>query len=270
MSATRPESTSPRQRQQRIRDRVLERGSITIEELVGEFDVSTMTIYRDLDVLDTQGWLRKVRGGATAQPSALFESNARYREMLEPEAKNALAHAAVEHIQHGQAVILDDSTTAHYLARILPDHGPLTLITNSLAIAKELAGEPNIALMMLGGTYYPAFDAFLGMATTEAIQPLRADTLVMSTSAVIGGYCYHQSQDIIVVKRALMESATRKILLVDHTKFAKRALHRLAPLTAFDLVIVDSATGADDIAALRDQGIPLQVAEPVGAEAAAR
>ncbi|MGW2341616.1 DeoR/GlpR family DNA-binding transcription regulator [Streptomyces sp. NPDC001661] len=254
------ELLSPQARQERIRDRVLELGSARIEDLARELGVSVMTIHRDLDRLADEGWLRKTRGAATAQQSVLFESNVRYRTTQQGEAKKALAGAALEHIDRGQAILLDDSTTSLALARALPESGPLTVITNFLAIVNALAGRPGIELISLGGSYDPHYDAFQGMATCDHIKPLRADTVFISTSAVADGHCYHQSQEAILVKRALLEAAQRRILLVDHTKFRKRALHRVAPLSDFDLVIVDDRISAAELEALREDGVTVQVA----------
>ncbi|MET8468464.1 DeoR/GlpR family DNA-binding transcription regulator [Streptomyces sp. NPDC006422] len=254
------ELLSPQARQDRIRDRVLELGSARIEDLARELGVSVMTIHRDLDRLADEGWLRKTRGAATAQQSVLFESNVRYRTTQQGEAKKALAAAALEHIDRGQAILLDDSTTSLALARALPDRGPLTVITNFLAVVNALAGSPGIELISLGGSYDPHYDAFQGMATCDHIKPLRADTVFISTSAVAEGHCYHQSQEAILVKRALLEAAQRKILLVDHTKFQKRALHRVVPLSDFDLVIVDDRISGAELEALREDGVNVQVA----------
>lgn len=253
-------ATRPRDRHERIRDRVLELGSVRIEDLARELRVSLMTVHRDLDRLVEQGWLRKVRGAATAEQSVLFESNVRYRMAAQESAKRALAQTAIRHVERGQAVLIDDSTTALTLARLLPSHGPLTVITNFLAAINELAREETIELIALGGAYYAPFDAFLGMTTSDAIRPLRADTLFMSTSAVTDGYCYHQSQEAILVKRALMAAARRRILLVDHTKFGKRALHQLAPLTDFDAVIVDVDTDQADLDMIHELSVTVEVA----------
>ncbi|MHC5260419.1 DeoR/GlpR family DNA-binding transcription regulator [Streptomyces sp. UC4497] len=254
------ELLNPQARQERIRDRVLELGSARIEDLARELGVSVMTIHRDLDRLADEGWLRKTRGAATAQQSVLFESNVRYRTTQQGEAKKALAGAALEHIDRGQAILLDDSTTSLALARALPESGSLTVITNFLAIVNALAGRPGIELISLGGSYDPHYDAFQGMATCDHIKPLRADTVFISTSAVADGHCYHQSQEAILVKRALLEAAQRRILLVDHTKFQKRALHRVAPLSDFDLVIVDDRISRAELEALREDGVTVQVA----------
>ncbi|MGY0491122.1 DeoR/GlpR family DNA-binding transcription regulator [Streptomyces sp. WG-D5] len=254
------ELLSPQARQERIRDRVLELGSVRNEDLARELGVSVMTIHRDLDRLAEEGWLRKTRGAATAQQSVLFESNVRYRTTQQGDAKKALAAAALEHVDRGQAILLDDSTTSLAVARALPERGPLTVITNFLAIVNALAGRPGIELISLGGSYDPHYDAFQGMATCDHIKPLHADTVFISTSAVTDGYCYHQSQEAILVKRALLEAAQRRILLVDHTKFRKRALHRVAPLSDFDLVIVDDRIPEPELEHLRDEGVSVQVA----------
>ena len=93
---------------------------VAVKDLARLFDVSVMTIHRDLDELEGQGMLRKVRGGATPQPSSIFESNARYRITVARAEKQALANFALTLIEPGHAVVLDDSTTVLTLARLLP------------------------------------------------------------------------------------------------------------------------------------------------------
>jgi DeoR/GlpR family transcriptional regulator of sugar metabolism len=257
----RAQARSLRERRERIRERVAEHGFVRIEELADEFGVSGMTIHRDLEELEQQGWLRKVRGGATARPSAQFQGDVRYRLQTMTEEKEQLARSAIRLVEPGQAVMLDESTTTLHVARLLPRRGPLTVITHFLAAIKLLAGEPGIDLIALGGAYYPAYDAFFGMPTVEAIRPLRADVLFMSTTAIADGACYHQHADTVQVKRALMEAATRRVLLADHTKLRRHALHQLAPLADFDLVLVDAAIAPAELAELREHGARVEVAD---------
>jgi DeoR/GlpR family transcriptional regulator of sugar metabolism len=257
-----------RERREQIRERVAAEGSIRIDVLANDLGVSVMTIHRDLDELQRQGWLRKVRGGATAEPSAFFHGDVRHRMHSMTAEKALLANAALELVHAGQSIVLDDSTTALHLAQLLPGgRGPLTVVTNFMPTMMLLAGEPGIDLIGLGGTYFPAYEAFLGMHTVEAIRPLRADTLFMSTTAIVEGRCYHQSTETIQVKRALMESVAQRVLLVDHTKFSKRALHELGPLTAFDLVLVDSSIDEQLATGLVEHGVPLRIV-PAELEAA--
>ncbi|WP_235834043.1 DeoR/GlpR family DNA-binding transcription regulator [Actinomadura logoneensis] len=262
-----PSTTGPdadgggtRRRREAIRRQVTDEGFVRIKDLAAAHAVSTMTIHRDLDELQSTGWLRKVRGGATAEPSASYHGDVRHRRQAMAAEKHALAEAAASLVGAGATVMIDESTTALELAGLLPARGPLTVITNFLAAVNALTGETGIDLIALGGAYYPAYDAFLGLRTSEAIRSLRADLLFMSTTAITNGQCYHQSQETVAVKRALMESADRRVLLADHTKFDKNGLFQLAPLTDFDLVIVDAGTPEAEVGALRARGVRLHVA----------
>src|SRR5690242_19938951 len=114
------ESVPAARRHERIAEMVLRQPFVAAKDLARLFDVSLMTIHRDLDELEHQGLLRKVRGGATPQPSSLFESNVRYRMTMAEAEKQALARFALGQIEPGQAVMLDESTTCLALARLLP------------------------------------------------------------------------------------------------------------------------------------------------------
>jgi DeoR/GlpR family transcriptional regulator of sugar metabolism len=253
-----------RRRQRQIAEAVIGEGSLRIEELAERFSVSVMTVHRDLDELESRGVLRKTRGQATALASSLFESNAMFRLGQQQAEKEALASAVGDLVEPGHSILMDDSTTGVYLARLLPQRGPLTVITNFRAVIDELADAPGIAVIGLGGQYYSWCDAFMGDMTVAAIRDLRADTVVMSTSAITDDVCFHQRQETVTFKRAMFESAAQRILCVDHTKFSRRALHALLPVSAFDAVIVDWLTPAEDVDRLRDKGVAVTVADPVG------
>ncbi|WP_241985374.1 DeoR/GlpR family DNA-binding transcription regulator [Cryobacterium sp. TMS1-20-1] len=260
-----PVSDDSRQSRQLIRQRaiseaVMAEGAIRIEDLAERFDISVMTVHRDLDELEARGLLRKTRGQATALSTSLVESSDVYRLNREVAEKESLAVAALEFIEPGQSVFLDDSTTVLQLAKYLPTRAPLTVITNVLTLMNELTGMRGISLVALGGDYYNWCSAFLGRMTNEAIQKLRADIFIMSTSAITDDVCFHQTLETVDTKRAMFESAATRILLVDHTKFEKRALHALAELTEYDIVIVDAQTAPEHITRMRSKGIRVVVA----------
>ena len=252
-------SLLPEQRQERIAELVLKQPFVAAKDLAERFDVSLMTIHRDLDELEAHGVLRKVRGGATPQPSSLFESNVRYRLTVASEEKQALARAALPQIEPGQAVLIDESTTGLALARLLPGRVPLTVITNSLSVMQELRTVRDIKLIVLGGDYWPRHEAFCGLACEAAVSALRADVLFMSTTAISGGVAYQPDQDMAIAKRAMIAAAARRVLLVDHTKFGRVALHRLAPLTDFDLVITDDGISEVGLRQLREAQVHYEV-----------
>jgi DeoR/GlpR family transcriptional regulator of sugar metabolism len=245
--------TGPARRQEQIAEYVLSRGSVAASDLAELFEVSLMTVHRDLDELERQGIVRKFRGGVTAQPSSVFESNSAYRKGVQREEKRAVGAAARKLVEPGMAIMLDDATTTLALAELLGDVGPLTVVTNYLEIIRLASGMPEIRLMALGGEYSRTHDSFLGVPCIEAIEALRVDQLYVSTSAVTDGVAYHQEQEVVLVKRAMMRSARERILMIDHTKLQRTALHALAPLGEFGKVIVDERVSPAALAELRDR-----------------
>ncbi|WP_308117289.1 DeoR/GlpR family DNA-binding transcription regulator [Streptomyces fuscigenes] len=250
----------PGRRRRELAEHVLNAGPVPAAELAVRFGVSLMTVYRDIEELEGEGVLRKTRGGVTAQPSGVFESNVAYRRKSMRAEKAALAAHALALVEPGMSVMLDDSTTVLELARLLPAVEPLTIATNFLEALNLLSGRRGLRLLGLGGEYDPLHDSFLGPGCEDAVRALRVDVCFVSTSSVTGGFAYHQEQRIVAVKRAMIESAGRSVLLVDHTKLSRRALHRLAPLDAFDLVVVDGRAPAEALRALAALGIPYEVA----------
>ena len=247
-------------RQRAISEVVMAEGAVRIEQLAERFGTSLMTVHRDLDELESQGLLHKSRGVASALSSSLVESSDIYRAGQQLNEKRSLAHAAMEFIEPGQSIFLDDSTTVLQMATLLPGKAPLTIITNVLPLLNQLSGVRGISLVALGGNYYNWCSAFMGRITVETISKLRADVFMMSTAAITDDTCFHQTPETTDTKRAMFEASAMRILLVDHTKFKKRALHAIARLTEFDVVIVDADTQKADITRLRSQGIRIVVA----------
>lgn len=260
-SVTRQGKRSERQRA--IADAVMRHGSLRIEEIADQFKISVMTAHRDLDELQARGLLRKSRGSATALASTLVESSVVYRQAQRVDVKRSLAAAALRFVESGQSVLLDDSTTVHQILPLLVDVAPLTVITNSLIAINEVTTMDDISLIGLGGEYHPWCASFMGRMTNQAIGRLRSDLLLMSAAAIIDGCVYFQALETVDTKRAMLDSAATRVLLVDHTKFAARALHALGGLDEFDHVVVDHDTPAAMVAELRRTGIDVVVADEV-------
>lgn len=246
-------------RREEIAETILREGQARIDDLASRFNVSRMTIHRHVDALAREGVLRKLHGLVTVQPSGLYESVFRYRTTVAQAEKQALARAALAEIEPGQAVMLDDSSTVHALAALLPERAPLTVVTNSMAAANRLAGIDGIDLVCLGGRYHPTYQAFIGPLCEQAVRRLKANVLVCSASAVSGTTCFVQDGEVTRGKQAMMEAAVRRILLVDHGKFGKVALNVLADLADFDRVLVSEGVGADEIRALQDGGVDYRI-----------
>jgi DeoR/GlpR family transcriptional regulator of sugar metabolism len=248
------------ERQHAVTELVISEGSVRIEDVAERFGVSLMTVHRDLDMLESRGILRKTRGVATATSTSVIESSDVYRSNRQAAEKEALAVAAMDYIEPGQAIILDDSTTVMRIARHLAGKAPITVITNTLTLMNELRDTNGITLLGLGGLYYNWCSAFMGPMTRHEIAQFHADTFIMSTSAIINDVVFHQYLETLDTKRAMFEASNKRVLLADHTKFERQALHAMVPLRAFDAVIVDDGTSRMDIERMRNTGINVVVA----------
>ncbi|MEA2333294.1 MAG: hypothetical protein QOH58_3432 [Thermoleophilaceae bacterium] len=246
-----------------------------MHELVEQFAVSVMTVHRDLDALEARGVVRKVRGGATAQPSSLYESSLAFRVGENMDAKEGIARAAAQHVAPGSSLVLDDSTTALAMLPHLATIPQLTIVTNFVSVIDKLRDIPDASMevIFVGGAYRPKYDSFGGVLTENWLKHFRVDQCFLSVSAIdleLGAF--HREADHAALKRAMIEIAGESILLVDVSKFAKRAMHLIVDFDAFDLVIVDDETTAEQLAGLRSRGVEVEVAladeDDAGAEAA--
>lgn len=246
---------TPRQRQSRIAALVHEQGPQHVDELAADLDVSPMTVYRDLSVLQRSGVLQRSHGLVTAVRSSLNESTSKFRMTQNTEAKEALAAAARRFVTRGSSVMLDDSTTDVWVMRAIAHITPLTVVTPSQAVAREAEGRPGITLFVAGGVYHEWADAFYGPTTTSVLSAMRADVCIMSATGVSDGVVYHPDEQVVQVKRALLAGATRRILLLDRTKFDRVALHVVGRVDEFDTVVVGPGTGEKHRQMLRDSGV---------------
>lgn len=239
-------------RQQQIIDHVLAKGNASAAELSELTGVSLMTVHRDITELSDRGILRKYHGGVSAQPSTVFESSSDYRLHAHPAAKNALAREALSFISPGMSLMLDDSTTALALAKLLPQIGPLTVVTNYRLITEELRDAENIRLICIGGEYSRTHDSWLGLPAVEMISGFSVDVSLVSTSAMTATMTYHQEQEIITIKRQMRESGTVSVLMMDDSKVGRSALHRLAGVEEFDHVLLTSPVPDDLVSTMRE------------------
>ncbi|TYC78321.1 DeoR/GlpR transcriptional regulator [Stappia sp. BW2] len=249
------------ERRQAIMDLLVEHREVDLDDLAERFSVSKMTIHRDLDELEQAGVLRKVRGGATADSGTQFESDFRIRARQDAAAKERMARAALELIEPGMTVMINDGSMAAVLGSMLPEKRPLTVITNNAAILDGLRDEPGITLLGLGGVYSAKFNGFFGVVTEAALSQLRADIAFVSTPAVADLKAFHMDDNVVRSKQKMMGAVSRCCLLVNHTRFGRTALHTLADLDRFDWIITDDQPAGDAAKEIEAAGLKLMIAK---------
>ncbi|WGT47596.1 DeoR/GlpR family DNA-binding transcription regulator [Tessaracoccus lacteus] len=250
-----------RRRRRLIAEKVAKRGTMSVEDVASETGVSTMTAYRDIEALVEEGLVtRQGRGTVSAAASRLSEVSALLRLEQNSAEKVAIARAAAALIRPGSSVLIDDSTSALWALRELASV-PLTVVTNSLLVAREVEPRSAVRLLVTGGEYQPWAESLLGKTALDMISGIRTDYCLLSASGISDGRCFHPYEDVALVKRAMVASAEKAILLLDHTKFARRALHSFAPLTDFSHIVTDSAIDPADLELVRQLGPEVVVAE---------
>ncbi|MEP0503582.1 MAG: DeoR/GlpR family DNA-binding transcription regulator [Paracoccaceae bacterium] len=248
-------------RQQAILDLLVSNGAVDLDDLAKRFAVSRMTVHRDLDDLEESGLVRKIRGGATIESGTQFESDFNFRERQGLTAKSAIARRALQFIEPGMTVIINDGSTAAVLGKALADMRPLTVITNNGAVIDALKDRSGITLMALGGTFSKKYNGYFGKLTEGALDGLRADLAFLSSPAVKGTEVYHMDEAVMRTKRAMMAASSKSFLLVNHTRMDAQALHRFATLDEFEAVISDAAPADAVTQTLVNAGVSLEIAE---------
>lgn len=240
------------ERQRQILDHVLSAGSANAAELAELTGRSIMTVHRDLEELASRGLVRKFHGGVSALPTSAFESSSDFRLQRNVEAKAALARTAIDFVEPGMSVMMDDSTTVLALARLLLDVTPLTVVTNYRQILELVGDVSEIQLIMTGGTYSRTHDSFIAPPDQTNLDAYAVDIAFQSTSTMDSRMTYHQEQDVVSMKRVQLRSGRRRVLMMDGTKVGHTSLHRFVSVSDFTDVILTDDVAPDVVEAVAE------------------
>lgn len=212
-------------------------GSVKVRGLAEQLEVSDDTIRRDLEALEKQGVLQKTHGGAVSLDVPRMAREPRAR--VASEAKAKIGEAAAATIAAGQTLIMDAGQTVLEAARRLPI-GPLTVITQSLDVAQVLSERTDIRLILIGGEWDRKQRFFRGIGTAQMMAHYRADVALLGACAVHASFGVTATDESdAVVKRAILQSSAKRLLLVDHTKFDRYEPFAVAALGEYDSIITD-------------------------------
>ncbi|QBD80568.1 DeoR/GlpR transcriptional regulator [Ktedonosporobacter rubrisoli] len=244
------------ERLQQIEHIVKERQHVRVAELSEYLGVSEPTIRRDLQKLEAMGRLRRAHGGAVALMQATPEPPIIHRLTECAEEKRRIGQVAASLIEDGETVFLGSGTTTLEVARNLVERQGLTVITNALNIATELAGHENITLIVTGGVVRHSEFSMIGHIVEQTLKELRADKVIMSMRAVsVKEGLTNANLLETMTDRVVMQFAHEVILVADHTKFGKAATGIVAPITAIHKIVTDDQVSADTVRQIQKLGI---------------
>ncbi|MCK2199539.1 DeoR/GlpR family DNA-binding transcription regulator [Corynebacterium callunae] len=266
-------ATSQERRRERIVAYITRHGSARVEQLAEHFDVSAMTIHRDLEALATENMVERIRGGARSVSPSMSELAVGQRRHLHRNTKEALCAAAARLIPEGAVVAIDDSTTLEALVEQLPQRSPSALITHSLKAMSEhrnRAGMMDIRLIACAGLYFAETDSFLGRSTAAQLAELSADISFVSTTALRAtgnsAALFHPDMEAADTKRAVIGIGAVKVLVLDSSKFGSPGVFKVAPIDKFDHIIIDQQCSREQRELLNHSRAQIHVVDINGEE----
>jgi DeoR family transcriptional regulator, aga operon transcriptional repressor len=246
------------QRPERI-GAILERlsldGSVSVADIATDLEVSPATIRRDLRLLEDQRLLGRTHGGAVPQ-GVLYELPLRYKSGRQTEQKLRIAREAANRVLDGWAIGLTGGTTTTEVARILVERERLTVVTNALNIASELAVRPNLKLVVTGGVARAESYELVGPIAEASLEGLNLDMVFLAVDGIspsAGLTTHHEIE--AGTNRALLERARHVTVVADSSKIGKVAFARICQLSQVDELITDDGADGDALVALRDAGL---------------
>ncbi|MEU6530708.1 DeoR/GlpR family DNA-binding transcription regulator [Streptomyces sp. NPDC046928] len=243
-------------------DLLVERGRLDVEEAAAELEVSAATIRRDLDQLAAQQMLVRTRGGAVVH-GVSYELPLRYKTARNASEKQRIAGAVADLLAPGEAVGLTGGTTTTEVARALAVRDDLTsgtpaltVVTNALNIANELAVRPQFKIVLTGGVARPQSYELIGPLADGVLSQITLDVAVLGVVAldVTYGAAAHDEAEA-AINRLLCERAERVIVAADSSKLGRRAFARICAVDTVDTLVTDTAADPDLVRGFEEAGL---------------
>ncbi|OZM70951.1 alkaline phosphatase [Amycolatopsis antarctica] len=250
-------------------DMIGQRDKIDVDRTAGELDVSPATIRRDLDHLAGRQLLTRTRGGAVASNVA-YDLPLRHKAARNAPEKQRISAAAAKLVERGMVVGLNGGTTISEVGRAIAtradlaeraDSPSLTVVTNALNIANELAVRPNIKIVVTGGVARPQSFELTGPLATRILEEITLDLVLLGIDAVDparGAYAHHEGEASI---NRLMASRARRVVVVgDSSKLGGHAFARICATTDVHMLVTDTAADPEILRAFEAEGVQVVTA----------
>jgi DeoR/GlpR family transcriptional regulator of sugar metabolism len=232
----------------------------SVGELSQVLGVSEVTVRKDLDQLEAQGVLTRVRGGAVVSGRGRLERYFAAREQEHLDEKRRIAQAAAALIYSGQQVFLDASTTALQVARLIKDREDLIVVTNGLYTALELNFCTGITTIVVGGTMRHRSSSLVGSFNYNTLQRLRVDVGFFGARGVNARDGLMESEiEEAQLKQQMVSASGVVVGIVDSSKFGATAFSAFALPPEIDRIITDESAPDDMVSDLRSQGITVDL-----------
>ena len=255
---------SQQERMQEVLRMLETRDAVHVAELSKAFAVSEVTVRSDLSQLARQGLVARVRGGVRALERGQSELGFDFRLRLEVERKQAIAEAAAAMVDEGEAIALDSSTTAYYLALELRTKKELVVVTNGLLIASALADAPGISVLVTGGMLRLQAMSLVGDLGTDALRTTRISKGFLGARGLsLDAGLMDLNPDEVRIKREMASVCERVIGIADGSKWRRTALLPFVAPDQVHAIVTDTGAPAEHVEAWQARGVEIVRVDPV-------
>lgn len=254
-----------RSRRQQILQSLIEQGGVQVGALVERFGVSAVTIRADLNHFQAQGLATRTHGGANLVRTPPQERDIHEKDTLNLPLKDSIGLRAARLVKPGDNIIIDSGSTTMTLARHLHGHRDVSVMTNGLNIAWELATAPGVNVLLSGGQLRKQSLSLQGSQAEVSLNAYSFDTLFLGVDGLDlqFGLTTHDESEARLNQR-MVEHARRVVVLTDASKFGRVSLHRIAKLEQVHTIITDAGIDAATRDGLQRMGVEVIIAEPAG------
>lgn len=242
-----------------IMKKLREENRVLINDLSKSFNTTSVTIRKDLDILESQGLLKRTHGGAILQKSLYHGLNLNEKEKLNAEEKKRIADEAVKLISRGDVILLDSGSTTTQLARNMKNLKDVTVITTAINIALELITS-DLEVILTGGLLKKDSSALIGPLAEYTVNKISADKLFCG----VDGIDYElglTTPDIVEANTSyvMMQRAGENILLADSSKFGRRSLGVICQIKEIDKIITTKRMGKKEMKKFNNMGVEVVI-----------
>lgn len=246
------------ERRQAILDWLREEKSATVKALSLKFYIGEATIRRDLEKLEKAGLINRTYGGAVLLEGQHAEVPLSVREVEHKQEKGLIAELAAKLVNSGEILILDSSSTTMRMIPFLRQYTELTIITNGAKTAVDIAEETNFNVYCTGGKMRENSLSYIGESANAFFERFNADTVFFSCRALsMNKGIADSNEQEAKLRRLMIESSRKSVLLCDHTKFDKTSFCKIGDLDDIDVLVTDERPPNEWLDFLDDRNVQL-------------
>ncbi len=251
------------ERQNAIIDLIEHKGRISVKDLAQQFNVSLMTIRRDLRLLEMSGALKTCYGGAYSPTYVPLENINRIYDRMKShtQEKRQIAQAIARIIGFGEMVFLGSGTTTTYVAKALACRSDITVVSNALTVIEELATNAAMTVIAVGGFMRRNEYSFYGHFSESILKDLIVDKVIMGMRGIDSEHGLTSDYPMeLNTDRMIINTGRSVIIAADNSKIGYVATSLVAPLSAVDMIVTDRKANPEIIAKIRQQGVKVIIA----------